>query len=111
MIGNPLGEQDKQLNIPPQLISSIFRWACGTVGTGTVEGGSTVSTGGAVETRVGVARVDVVLAVRTSETRRTLTRILVHPIHTGSTVQTRAVRREESKLNTLLRFDFGVVVL
>ena len=50
-----------------------------------------VEAGGSVEARVGVAGVDVVLALGTRVARRTLAAVLVHTVYASTTVEARAV--------------------
>lgn len=60
------------------------------VWTGALVGAVAVLAGSSVQTRFGVALVDVVLAVTAGEARRTQTCEGVDAVHTGAAVKTRA---------------------
>ena len=79
--------QRKKHKVPSDLTTR----PCEAVGAEAGVGGVAVEAGGSVEARVGVAGVDVVLAVGTGVARRTLAAVLVHTVYASTTVEARAV--------------------
>jgi len=73
-----------------KVLTDLTARPCEAVGTEAGVGGVSVEAGGTVEAGVGVAGVDVVLAVGPCVAWRTLTAVLVHPVDARAAIQTRA---------------------